>query len=194
MSNNESTIDNIDEVIAYLESPEYLRMVAYQQNEDPSSLLRNSAEPPSPIEWDATEQQCRCYTCRQARQVEDAPVPIPVRMSIRNDPSEVYSRVLSNRWPFTTSTNNLRGVRRPESRTSGYLESAAPHAAGIWAADHDLIDYVVYSFGTPIAWHAAGRGWNEWVFPLARYGRTTTQHQNKIYEALTLTGQTIRTI
>lgn len=38
-------------------------------------------------------------------------------------------------------------------------------------------DYVIYSYGTPIAWHGPD-GWN---FPDEKYSVTTSRHQSKIF-------------
>ena len=43
------------------------------------------------------------------------------------------------------------------------------------------IDYVIYSYSTPIAWR---RGDGEWAMPLADYSTTTTRHQNTIRAAI----------
>jgi hypothetical protein len=41
-------------------------------------------------------------------------------------------------------------------------------------------DYIVYSYGTPIAWHTPGG----WFCPDESYSLTTSAHQHKIKEAL----------
>lgn len=43
------------------------------------------------------------------------------------------------------------------------------------------IDYVVYSYTTPIAWL---RGDGEWAMPAADYSPTTTRHKNTIRAAI----------
>lgn len=41
-------------------------------------------------------------------------------------------------------------------------------------------DYVIYSYGTPIAWH----GSNGWTAPDARYSVTTSNHQGTVNTAI----------
>jgi len=54
---------------------------------------------------------------------------------------------------------------------------------------HDDISraaYLVYSYGTPIAWMYAD---GEWTMPGEKYSQTTSQHQSKIRTALVEGGQ-----
>jgi len=195
-----SDLSKIDDVIAYIESPEYLRMTARVQGEDPSSLLQGEREPEpepepeSPVQWDHDNSRCICASCN-LRRIESAmggPVPLPVRLHIRQDPPEAFTDALAILRPFTTSTNNLRGVRRPEGDCTPTPSTPAPcgrltdqpTAAALWRADQRVIDYVVYSYDTPIAWHCTGDGWAEWIFPTAHYTSTTDRHQSKIKYAL----------
>lgn len=47
------------------------------------------------------------------------------------------------------------------------------------------IDYVVYSFETPIAWHySSGEKAGTWEIPNVRYSVTTTSHQKTIRTAI----------
>lgn len=39
------------------------------------------------------------------------------------------------------------------------------------------LDYVVYSYATPIAYHAAG----QWYIPTTKYSPTTSKHQGKLW-------------
>jgi hypothetical protein len=39
------------------------------------------------------------------------------------------------------------------------------------------LDYVIYSYATPIAWHANG----EWTKSSSRYSVTTSKHQGRLY-------------
>jgi hypothetical protein len=43
------------------------------------------------------------------------------------------------------------------------------------------IDYVVYSYATPIAWHTFG---GQWFIPDAKYSVTTSRHQNIVRRAV----------
>ena len=44
----------------------------------------------------------------------------------------------------------------------------------------DQPDYIVYSYGTPIAWHS-GKGW---FIPNIKYSVTTSKHQNYVRRAV----------
>lgn len=191
-----NTLDNINEVIAYIESPEYLRQTAYAQGEDPSSLLARSEpepEPESPVRWDHANARCICGGCNLRRIEEAMGVPQlnPARLQV-NAETAAYTDCLAALQPIVTTTNNLRGVRRPEGAATPTPSTPAPcgrlieqpTAAALWRADQRVIDYVVYSYDTPIAWHVSGDGWSEWIFPSAHYTTTTDRHQSKIKNAL----------
>lgn len=51
------------------------------------------------------------------------------------------------------------------------------------------IDYVVYSYGTPIAWHNESEGW---TVPNVKYSQSTTQHQKAVRRALDIESTTYR--
>lgn len=70
---------------------------------------------------------------------------------------------------FSGSHFGLGIGRLPADRVSGFLK----------AMDADDF-YVVYSYGTPIAWHAHGT----WTVPDVRYSVTTTRHQNTVRKAV----------
>ncbi len=46
----------------------------------------------------------------------------------------------------------------------------------------ESIDFLVYSYNTPIAWHHAPT--DTWIAPLVYYSTTTSRHQNKIFAAI----------
>lgn len=48
-----------------------------------------------------------------------------------------------------------------------------------WSAGS--LDYVVYSYGTPIAWHDSATGWH---IPADKYSVTTSKHQGIVRRAL----------
>ena len=81
-------------------------------------------------------------------------------------------------------------------RTHGALRAETPDAAWMFArgygrlpsdwartltARRDVVDYVVYSYATPIAWHDKEAGW---IIPDEHYSVTTTRHQNMIRTAV----------
>lgn len=183
---------NIDELIAYIESPEYLRMTAAAQGENPHNLV-----PPAPTEISAPTQftyepvprpvvhnvrTCTCPVCTRTR---NRARPAPVRLRSRKDTFQKFAEVLGDFREFDTPTNSLRGVREIErDGNPGRLGDASPAGLALWRADRPVMDYVVYSYDTPIAWHVRGDGFSEWVIPNASYSQTTTQHQNKINASL----------
>lgn len=92
-----------------------------------------------------------------------------------------YADVLRARVPFRTS-GSLCGapVKPDELRDGGRLDCK-------WLADMRRADYVVWSYGTPIAWHILGEGW---VIPARGTAGdgvesvTTTAQMNKIRVAV----------
>jgi hypothetical protein len=84
----------------------------------------------------------------------------------------VYRDVLARRESFTTS-GALRGLERPSTVALGRLPRE-------WHTSALRADYVVYSYGTPIAWH----GPSGWVMPDERYSMTTSHHQGRIRPAI----------
>lgn len=284
---------NIDELIKYIESPEYLRMTARQQDESPGALLSSSrtqewvnadgttygsrpveystgdqltitedrawssplmtgdvvtvqfvdlrndpmqpdsirvedhegqqwwvgfesvrattdedreafaarVSPPDTfgIVWNTDTQRCECTSCNDAREralgVSSPAVTRireserPLSLTTRSDFTS-FGNALNERRAFATR-GALRGVLRPESDDPGYLTHRAPNAAALWRADLPKIDYVVYSYSTPIAYHVASPTFNEWIFPCVGYSRTTDKHQSKIKAALTFMAQNL---
>ena len=87
---------------------------------------------------------------------------------------------LRTRAPFYMASTS-GGPVTPDMRPSmGRLsrETAASIGMGVRAG---LVDYLIWSYDTPIAWHVVGRGW---VADDARYTRTTTDHQHLIRMAI----------
>jgi hypothetical protein len=58
--------------------------------------------------------------------------------------------------------------------SSGMLDSAERER---FFATRD-IDYIVYSYATPIAWHSESKGWHKVA---QRFSVTTGKHQGKLY-------------
>jgi hypothetical protein len=82
------------------------------------------------------------------------------------------AKAIADRTPFTTS-GSMFGTRETWHGT-GML----PHWwLQTWYEEVNHIDYVVYSYATPIAWHTP----NGWTVPDARYSITTTKHQGNLY-------------
>jgi hypothetical protein len=67
------------------------------------------------------------------------------------------------------------------------------NALDMWHKDRPHIDYVVYSYATPIAWHFRYPGlWavGGWMIPDTTYSHTTTRHQSLVRVALHTIGMT----
>ena len=87
---------------------------------------------------------------------------------------------------FTTS-GALKGEANPGWIHSGRMsESDAKRMRLIESLT--VIDYVVYSYGTPIAYRFNG----EWVVPDAKYSVTTSKHQGVVHHALSMVAVRIR--
>ena len=50
------------------------------------------------------------------------------------------------------------------------------------------VDYVVYSYGTPIAWHTEGNGW---YVVAQKFSVTTSKHQTYVRRAVAEANQTV---
>lgn len=97
-----------------------------------------------------------------------------IRTTTRN--ASTIAHAIRQGEDFTTS-GALRGEAFPLFIGTGRMPDS--DAAQLRAA---RIDYVVYSYGTPIAYRANG----EWVTPDAKYSVTTSKHQGTIRYALGL--------
>lgn len=78
--------------------------------------------------------------------------------------------------PFVTS-GALVGHPRAASSHPPYLNPAEREQ---WLADYQSVDYVVYSYSTPIAWHTPEGGWH---FVDQKFSMTTSHHQGRLYLA-----------
>jgi hypothetical protein len=109
------------------------------------------------------------------------------RLTTRHDEGNLprWSYALSN-LGTTTNKVNTSGALTAEAlrgwapRYGQLGTELADELAGLVRAD--LVDAVVYSYGTPIALRIAGT----WVLPRAAYSRTTTCHQSLICKALAI--------
>lgn len=144
------------------------------------------------VQWGNASNRCECTTCARSR------VTVPTRPVLNTRPVQRRSaplqlRVRDGWWKFRDALHDrrefntygsLRGRSRPESDSSGQLSDKSTAAAQLWRADQSKIDYVVYSYRTPIAWHVTGTNYSEWIYPDVRYSATTSAQQNKIRTAL----------
>lgn len=98
--------------------------------------------------------------------------------TVQGWPHPIVSAI-RDRAPFRAA--NLRGelaqgLGLPSS--PGRLEGKT---LDLWRDDWSVTDYVVWSYGTPIAWHASG---GAWVVPDDRYSATTSRHQRFVHLAV----------
>ena len=106
-----------------------------------------------------------------------------IRTTTRN--AAAIARALQNCESFTTS-GALKGVANPPWIHPGRIKSD-DGAAMYRACDEIGIDYIVYSYGTPIAYRTKGDGGDgEWTIPDAKYSVTTTKHQSTIQYAISI--------
>ena len=107
-----------------------------------------------------------------------------IRTTTRN--ATAIARALQNGENFTTS-GALKGVANPPWIAHGRIKSD-DGAAMYRACDEIGIDYVVYSYGTPIAYRTKdkGEGDGEWTIPDAKYSVTTSKHQGTIADAISI--------
>ncbi len=86
---------------------------------------------------------------------------------------------------------SMRGGWYPDGTgpTLGKLADADPGSAAALKAISGPV-YVVYSYGTPIAWHVAC-GRNDWTVPDVRYSVTTSHHLSLTRQAITFRGERI---
>ena len=99
------------------------------------------------------------------------------KLSTRN-PGPIAEKLLA-RESFKTN-GELKGVAKPEWIDHGKM---SVRDYGYLRSDRDFygIDYVIYSYSTPIAWL---RGDGSWFMPEAGYSTTTKRHKNTIRAAI----------
>ena len=96
------------------------------------------------------------------------------RIRINDAPDAIRDRL-----PFIASslTGHAFSITA-ESRGIGRLDGDDLEA---WRADRLTIDYAVYSYLTPIAWHTED---GEWHIVAQTFSRTTAHHQGVVRRAL----------
>ena len=83
--------------------------------------------------------------------------------------------LIAARQPFTTS-GSLRGG--PPGNWPEHGRLPADHSTALMdSVVTGTVDYIVYSYGTPIAWHRTDTGW---AVPDVRYSVTTSRHQGVV--------------
>lgn len=99
---------------------------------------------------------------------------------VRTDGWWVLRDILSTLEPFTTPTGSLYG-ERSQYVTSNYGRLEEPYYGWLkQAVDQRQLEYVIYSYATPIAWRSNG----VWTVPDVSYSLTTTKQQNKVRVAV----------
>lgn len=80
---------------------------------------------------------------------------------------------IRDREPFTT--HGALAAGRLRHFGSGQLRG---DDLDRWFDDYEDLDYVVYSYATPIAWHTTSTGWYR---VKAKFSMTTSHHQGNLY-------------
>lgn len=112
------------------------------------------------------------------------------QLSIR-DAYEI-SRKLRDKYSFYTN-GSMRGETR-ENNPVRFKDLLIPTIENcsklpqyvVDVCKNYLIDYIVYDYNTPIAFHVIesnGARYDSWIVPTAKYSVTTTKHQNTLIEA-----------
>lgn len=88
--------------------------------------------------------------------------------------------LIASRIGFTG--NNLYGVLTPFTNATGIHINEMGRLPEVYqdALRSDRPEYIVYSYGTPIAWF----GNKGWFIPACKYSVTTSKHQNYVRRAV----------
>ncbi len=95
------------------------------------------------------------------------------RFSTRD--SDRIGAAINRRSTFTTH-GALRGGPTYGVALTGWDLGRLPLEYQDSIKGNPAVDYVVWSYATPIAWHNEVTG--EWTIPPVKYSQTTTQHQH----------------
>lgn len=88
-----------------------------------------------------------------------------------------FADALDSLQPFKTH-GALRGLEHDPSRSVNLVGKLADrYLASNGQLSTREVDYLVYSYETPIAWHTDRSGW---LVPAGKYSITTTDHQHLI--------------
>lgn len=94
----------------------------------------------------------------------------PVNGNHRTAPGLIEARV-----NFKCTNMSGEAVRPGSHRGAGELPA---YEAQRFFAESDRIDYIVYSYATPIAWHRTDGTWHKVSH---RFTATTNKHQGRLY-------------
>lgn len=96
------------------------------------------------------------------------------------------AEILETRADFNPDSASLRGrafeIGDRGRQGMGRLPDGDIASEYAVASRDERIDYVIFSYRTPIAWHY--RDANEWRMPDTRYSVTTSKHQSKVRTAI----------
>ena len=85
---------------------------------------------------------------------------------------------------FNPDGHTLRG-RAVNYTHRGHLPHPTLYSAALDVSQRDgTLDYVIYSYQTPIAWRVTVKGVSYWVAPPFKYSVTTSKHQGRVNTAL----------
>jgi len=99
-------------------------------------------------------------------------------------PTDFYTlaKWLENLEPFTNGSKTFRGEANPYISGYGWLNNSPDDLARLREAYvNGHVDYVVYSYNTPIVWHDKQDGW---IDPGHSYSHTTAQHYGPTITAI----------
>jgi hypothetical protein len=91
--------------------------------------------------------------------------------------TKVHKATRNNADQFISKRMNFKtgGALSGQNRNSGFAPSKGRLPEEYWESVNGA-DYIVYSYATPIAWWAEGKGWER---PEVYYSNTTSHHQGK---------------
>lgn len=83
--------------------------------------------------------------------------------------------LVADRKDFEGNSMSAHNVKPGSHNGSGHLDSFWQQK---FFAASDRIDYIVWSYGTPIAWHTTD---GEWTKVTQKFSVTTSRHQGNLY-------------
>lgn len=98
-------------------------------------------------------------------------------LRVRKDGWWEFKETIFDLEPFRTY-GSLKATRRePDWRLTGWDLGRLPVE---FYESVNRASYIVWSYGTPIAWWVPGSVDHGWIMPDVRYSTSTSAHQNKI--------------
>ena len=112
-------------------------------------------------------------------------------MALHTRDAESMARAVAAGKPFTTNgslTGQSKGARRGLYWRTGRLPRDWESVLNTDTVTVG-VDYVVYSYGTPIAWL---RSDGAWAIPPVKYSLTTTRHQTTAHDIVARHSEMVR--